>query len=118
MQFDYLYMMQATGSLNIEDIGNVTLHAFNDFYKQYFLIIQTQLGRTKIVEYGPIFVNEVEEPPNQIIYTYNEFEYSESKICKAIDKFLNNAKAMITQVNIIEKDEAVDKIKDLVNFLW
>lgn len=117
MQFDYLYMMQATGSLNIEDIGNVVLHAFNDFYQQHFLIIQTQLGRTKIVQYGPIYV-EIEEPPCQINCTYTEFEYSESKICKAIDKFLNNAKAMITQVNIIEKDEAVDKIKDLVEFLW
>ena len=116
MQFDYFYTMQATGSVNVEDIGNVTLHAFNDFYQQYFLIIQTEMGRTKIIQYGPIYV-EIEEPPSQINYTFTEFEYSESKICKVIDKFLNNAKAMISQVNIIEQEEAIDKIKDLVNFL-
>lgn len=116
MQFDYFYMMQPTGSINIEDIGNITLHAFNDFYQQYFLIIQTEMGRTKIIQYGPIYV-EIKEPPSQINYTYTEFEFSESKISKIIDKFLNNGKAMISQVNIIEQDEAIDKIKDLVKFL-
>ena len=117
MQFDYLYEVQATGSVEIEDIGNVVLSAVNVLLGQeYFLIIQTEYGKTKIIEYGPIFV-DMESEPNFVSCYYSCIDFSHSKLSTTIDKFLNNPKRLISQVQIIELDEARERIKDVMTFL-
>jgi len=41
-------------SVTIDDIGNVILDGFNDYGEEFFLIIRTVLGVSRILEYGPI----------------------------------------------------------------
>lgn len=117
MTFDYLYTVQATGQVDIEDIGNVCLSAINTaIFQEYILIIRTELGRSKIIQYGPRYIDH-NLTPLSVTYTYNDIEFSMSKLERTIDNFLNNPKHMISQVEQITLDEAREKIKDLVSFL-
>lgn len=114
--YEYLYEVKATGFLEIENIGEVCLVANNDFFQEQILIITTEYGKTKIIQYGPTFVDNVQVPTN-VSYTYSEIDFSDYKIDKTIEKFINDAKFRATQVRVIELEDALDKITDLREFL-
>lgn len=116
MQFEYLYQISAMGNIDIEDIGNVCLSATNTLYQEYILIIFTEQGKSKIISYGPRFV-DLKIAPSSVSYTYNEIDFKQSKLIRVIEQFLNNPKHMISQVQEITLEEAKDKIKDLVEYL-
>jgi hypothetical protein len=117
MQFEYLYTTQAMGTIDIENIGEVCISGVNAFIAQeYILIIKTEEGKSKIIQYGPRFI-DLEIAPVNVSYTYNEIDYNQRKLITIIDKFINNPKFGISQVQLIELEEAVDRIKDLREFL-
>lgn len=117
MTFEYLYTTTAMGTLEIEDTGNVTINAVNsNLYKEYFLIIRTEYGRTKVIEYGPAFI-DMNAIPTTVSYTYNDFDYSESKIHRLIENFLINPKYGIDQAQVVEFDDVKNRLKDLKEFL-
>ena len=58
MKFEYSCTITATRFLEVENIGELCLRASNDVGFQCLLLIHTELGTTKIVEYGPINVKE------------------------------------------------------------
>ena len=119
MQFEYLYEVKATGSIEIDDIGNVALEAINTtLYQEYFLITKTELGVTKVIEYGPTYIEELRDTnPPFINYTYIEFQYNTSKLKGIIEKFLTNPRRVISQVNIVDIDYAKENIINLVRLL-
>lgn len=115
MEFKYLYEMQAIGSIDIEDIGNVCLSLTNNLYREYIIIVKTECGMTKIIQYGPRQI-DMQLPCPSITYTYQEFEFNQNKISKIIDKALNGS-SLCSQATIISIDEAKERIKNLVEFL-
>ena len=114
--YEYLYEVKATGFLEVENIGECCLIANNDFLQEQILIITTELGKTKIIQYGPVFVDNV-QPPNDVTYSYSEIDFSDYKIDKRIEKFINDAKFRTTQVRVVELEEALERITDLKEFL-
>ena len=118
MQFKYLYEVQATGFIDIENIGEICLSAINTiFHQEYILIIHTELGKSKILQYGPIFIDE-DIPLSNVSAYYSEIDYSSSKLEKIIDKFINNPKYLVSQVTEIDLETAKSKIKNLGDFIW
>ena len=118
MQFEYLYTTQAMGTFDVDNIGEVCISAINTFMLQeYILIIHTEEGRSKIIQYGPRFI-ELDAPPLSVTYTYDEIDYNQNKLVRIIDRFINNPKYCISQVVLIDYEEAIEKIKDLVEYLW
>lgn len=120
MQFDYLYETKAVGSIDIDDIGNVTLECINDIrYQVYYLMIRTEMGKTKIIEYGPMFLPELDSSvvPSSITCTYNEIDFNVNKISRIIEKFLNDPKRLVTQVREIDLEEAKSNTKDLIDLI-
>lgn len=117
MQFDYLYEVQATGSIEIENIGNVILNAVNTlFNEEYFLVIQTDYGKTRVAQYGPLFVDQ-QTLPSFINANFQEFDYSSHKIENIIEKFLNNPKYHISQVQEVDIETAKERLEELVNYI-
>ena len=114
--FEYLYETKATGFLEVENIGECCLVANNDFMQEQILIVTTSLGKTKIIQYGPVFVDNV-QPPLDVTYTYCEIDFSDYKIDKRIEKFINDPKFRTTQVRQIDLEEALEYITDLREFL-
>ena len=114
--YEYLYEVKATGFLEIENIGECALIANNDFLQEQALIITTEMGKTKILQYGPVFVDNVQSP-SEVTYSYCEIDFSDYKIDKRIEKFINDAKFRTTQVKVVDIEEALDRITDLREFL-
>lgn len=113
-QYKYLYEVTATGFLNIEDPCNTCLWATNGLFQEYILIIQTEMGKTKVLRYGPNII-DIEKPPSNVTCEYMEFDVSDYKIDSIIEKFLS--KSFATQVIEIPLEDAREKIRDMRCFI-
>lgn len=116
MEFKYFYITEASDAIDIENLGNCFIEAYNDFGARFYLWIQTDLGFTKILEAGPYA--EVNIPTKTANISYTQIEYSDSKITKRIETFLNSSKYMIRQA-INKQDEYTleEKISKLYNIV-
>lgn len=118
MRFDYFRTVTALDEIDIEDIGNTCIYAANDEGHEYYLIIETWEGWTCIKEFGPI-VESGDKNKIMTFFRYDMFsyEYSDKKISKAIDKFMNNPKRFITQVFEIEKEDGKEALESIKRML-
>ena len=109
MTFDYLERVVVDGQLEVEDIGQCAIQANNDLGEEYYLITKTELGWTELLDYGP-FVPDLELLPINYNIKYSRIEYNQSKIERAIDKFLNDPKRCITQAKVV----CIEEIRDFL----
>lgn len=116
MIFDYMRTVQALDTIDIPDIGNTCINAFNDFGLEWYLIIDTYQGWTKIKEFGPLLA-DLDHIATYFDYTMYQHEYSEKKISKVIEKFINNNKRMITQVFEVPKEQAENRLEAVLKDL-
>lgn len=116
MIFDYLRTTTALDTIDIIDIGNCSISAINDDAEEWFIIIDTNEGWTKIREFGPILSDD-NKIKTFFNYDCSATDFSEKKIKIRIDKFLNNPRRMITQVNEVEKVFAQDRLNSILKQL-
>ena len=112
--FNYFYTTTAEDCIDIEDIGNVCIQASNDTGQNWILLIRTKLGFSYILEYGPFFYGKITE---YLSHTFQRIEYSEYKLEKKINKFLNEPKRVITQVQIRDEEEALELMTNVVEVM-
>ena len=74
MDFEYLATNTFTGLLEIEDVGNCAITAFNDIGWESILIIDTQLGKTRVFQMGPIAV-DLERLPDTVSCTLTQLDF-------------------------------------------
>lgn len=116
MDFDYFITTQSMGLLSIEDIGNCAIDGFNGRGEEFILVVDTNLGRTRIFTFGP-FVPDMETLPNEVSCTVKQINFSTQMISKHIRQWINNGRFVITQAIEIEKEEALDKCRNLVDYM-
>ena len=101
---EYNYAQVALNTLEIDDISSVCIRARNELNYEWYLLITTELGVTKIKEFGPCLV-DASSPINGFSYKYNELDYNEGKICGRIEKFIQDPKRVITSIDEIDINE-------------
>ena len=116
MEYEYYITHSANGLLDVDDIGNCAIDLFNDLGREMIMVIDTMLGQTRIFTFGP-FEPEFERLPGACSCTIQHLEFSERKIGKIIKGFLNNWQFGATQAFIIDKDEALSKCRNLVDYM-
>lgn len=116
MEFEYFFQQTATGLLEIDDIGNCAIDLFNDRGEEKVLIIDTQLGMTRVLINGP-FMPDMETLPKDVSCTYKQFPYSQGTINKIIRQCLNDYIFNTTQAIEIDKEEALNKCVDLIAYM-
>ena len=109
MRFDYSQQLQYTADIEIEDVGNVCIKGIDQTLSEYYLVVKTDDGITQVVEYGPRYI-DLQISPNKVWYDYYKFEYSDRKVNKVIDNFLNNTKYCIFQA----EEVPIDYIKEMI----
>lgn len=119
MIFEYLQRVVIDAEIDIDNIGQCVLQANNDIGEEFYLVIRTELGWTEVIEYGPC-TPDLDMLPMSYQINYLRFEYSEGKIERIIDKFLNNPKRGISQAKMTDLDSIrpfmvnpVDKMFDI-----
>ena len=114
--FEYFFSRMAVGELEVEDIGDCAIEANDDIGNFYYLVIETNLGFTKIFEYGPVRP-DFNEMCKSVECTFDRIEFNENKIRKRIQTFLNIPVRNITQAQIVEKEYALDGCKDIIEYM-
>lgn len=110
MTFEYLQRIIVDAQLDVDNIGECVLLGRNDLGEEFYLIIRTDMGWTEQINFGPV-TPEVDILPFNINLTYARFEFNQAKLMRAIDKFLNDPKKMITQADVIEIDSIQEGIQ-------
>ena len=113
--FEYFYTKTATGQLDIEDIGNCCIQANDDQGLFYYLLIESTLGWTKILEYGPA-APDFDELPKSVTCHFSRIEFDERKIFKRVDEFLNNRFRNITQAQIVDRNVMFEDCKSILGY--
>lgn len=109
MTFEYLQRVVVEAQLDVDNIGDCCIKAFNDIGEAYYLIILTELGYTEVLEYGPCLV-DFDMLQNNYQIKYNKFEYNQGKLERIIDKFLNDGKRGISQAMICTIEEIIENL--------
>ena len=107
--------MEATGQLDIDDRGNCCISAIDNLHRESILIVKTDLGCSKVLQWGPMLVDS-DHPSPKMSCTFQYFDYDDYKIDKIIDKFLNGT-TLCSQAEEIPLEEALNRVRDLVTFL-
>ena len=114
--FEYFFTRMATGELEVEDLGNCIIEAGDDLGQLYFLKIDTNLGWSRIFEYGPC-TPDFQELPKSVICTFDREEFNEIKLSNRIKQFLNAPKRNITQARTIDDETLFDSLKDIIEYM-
>jgi hypothetical protein len=115
-KFEYFTKLVVLNDIEIEDIAECCLCANNDLNEKWILIISTELGVTDIFEIGPV-ISSMDKLPDYFTCSYRRVDYSDYKISKIIDKFLNDSSRGITQAVEIDKEEAKSCFVDLARYI-
>lgn len=113
MIFDFNQEKVAQASLDVEDVGNVSIEGVNEEGYFSYIIIKTTFGKTNIFTFGPI-IPDLDELVKNFSFNYSSMTYNQGKIVKLIFSWLNDNKKL-TSAKIIEEDEALLALPNLVN---
>lgn len=116
MNFNYFIEQIVHAQLSVEDIGNCAIEGNNDLGESFYLIVETTLGSTRIFEFGPI-MQDIKMLPKSVKCTFDRIIYSEPKIGKRIEQFLNNRCSGITSAMIVDKDYALSQCRDIAAYM-
>ena len=92
MEFNYNSMSAYTKFIEIEgdSLGSLSLKATSNLGSNYYLVIKSYLGTTMILEYGPLYPDEITKELGIIIeninYSLDKIEFDDKKIIKRIKK--------------------------------
>ena len=111
MNIPYRYGRQALAEIDIEDLGNCNIVAYNDSADEFYMRIKSYDGFAEIIECGPM---SPDIEPKFVCCIYRRIEFKEKKIIKLIDDFLNNPQKQINQVTLVSNDEMDNALHNVV----
>jgi hypothetical protein len=105
MVFEFSIKKTFDQSIDIVDMGNTALRCTNHKMDSYYIIIKTVFGKTSIIKYGPV-CPDLDTLLDDFNVCYKKLDYKESAIYKEIDKFINDYKKEIENIDEITEYEA------------
>ena len=118
MQIEYAYELKAGDCLQLDQPGNCAIEANTIDGLFFYLIIDTRLGWTRIMEYGP--VNPLTEGmEDSCACSFDRFEWNTKKLTKAVDTFLNKNrnKIRIFQAKEVDRQYALSQCRSIIDFM-
>jgi hypothetical protein len=105
MIFEFSIQKTFNQSIDVVDMGNTALRCSNQAMDNYYIIIKTIMGTTHIIKFGPV-CPDLEVLYDDFFVNYKKINYKEATIYKEIDKFINDYKKEIQNVEEITEYEA------------
>lgn len=105
MIFEFSVQRTFKESIDVVDMGNTALRCTSKTMNIYYIIIKTVMGKTSILKFGPV-CPDLEVLQNDFFVNYKKLDYKETAIFKEIDKFINDYKKEINEVEEITEYEA------------
>lgn len=105
MIFEFSVQKTFNQSIDIVDMGNTALRCTNRQLDDYYLIVKTIMGKTHFIKFGPIYP-DIEVLLDDFSVSYKKVDYKENVVFREIDKFINDFKKDIENVEEITEYEA------------
>jgi hypothetical protein len=105
MIFEYSVQKTFNESIDVVDIGNTALRCTGSNLDEYYIILKTIMGKVSIIKFGPV-VQDIDVLFNDFSVVYKKIDYKENLISKEVDKFINDFKKEITNVEEVAEYEA------------
>lgn len=105
MIFEYSVQKTFNESIDVVDIGNTALRCTGSNLDEYYIILKTIMGKVSIIKFGPV-VQDIDVLFNDFSVVYKKIDYKENLINKEVDKFINDFKKEITNVEEVTEYEA------------
>lgn len=99
--FEYLPTQVFIEHIDIKDVGNTIIEGKDENGVYYYLSIQTELGMTRICEFGPC-TDCLQYEVKNFNFKFNRMDYSDSKCATAIYKFLQNFSYKIIEAKEVD----------------
>lgn len=112
MNFNYLRRVVQDASIEIDNIKDCAVIAYNDHAEEFYLLISTDLGNTKILSEGPVSA----APPLYAKCEYLSFSTNDKTIQSYINRWLNDKEKAITQAEEIDKEELKEKFVNIADY--
>lgn len=116
MKIEYAIIPAVGKELDIDDLGDLSIKATNAHGDEYYLVIQTVMGSTTLFEYGPAHP-DLDTLPKSVRCSFDRIDFSEGKIIKRIERFLNEGNRFIEDAAVISKEEALMGCRDVIDYV-
>ncbi len=117
VNFEFNNQFVPMSFVDIDEIGEFALQAYNDEGFFWHMVVQTCLGQTMIAVSGPV-IPDFDEL-TKFGYSVNIFtlEYDEHKIEKYINSWLNDKNKKLTGAEVISMKDALYQFKDAKEYV-
>lgn len=115
--FEYLERVVVEAQIDIDNIGDCALLCRNDIGEEFYFLTKSYMGFVEVLEYGPC-TPDLDILPFNVQLNYDRFEYSQYKLEKRIDKFLNNPKRAITQAEVSTVPKILQSIRHIPTVMF
>lgn len=105
MIFEFSVQKTFNQSIDVVDAGNTALRCTNRYKDVYYVLTKTLFGKTSILKFGPV-CPDMDILPNDFTVSYKKVDYKEGVIFKEIDKFINDFKKEVEEVEEVTEYEA------------
>ena len=105
MIFEFSVQKTFNQSIDVVDMGNTALRCTNRYMDNYYIIVKTVMGKTHIIKFGPV-CPDVDILQEDFFVNYKKLDYKEAPIYREIDKFINDFKKEIENIEEITEYEA------------
>lgn len=114
IEFNQQLMPQSV--VDVDELGQFALEAWNDDGYYYYLIVRTSLGTTSIASCGPV-IPDVDMLPSGFSMSLDKVPYKEDKLSRTVSMWLNDRSKKLTNAQLMDIDEAIDQFRDLKEYL-
>lgn len=105
--FEYNPQMVFMNQIEVEDLGNFCIRCTNDFGIEYYFLVRTSLGKSYFLKFGGAYP-DLDLVTDTFTVEYKKVDYKESTIVKEADRFINDGKKLITNIEVITLEEAIN----------
>lgn len=116
MQFEFNQQLMPQSLVEVDEIGQFGLEAWNDEGYYYYLIIRTILGTSVVSTCGPV-VPDIDILPSGFKMTLDKMPFKEDKLAKTISFFLNDRSKALTHARVLPVEETVAQFRELKDYL-
>lgn len=105
--FEYNPQMVFMNQIEVEDLGNFCIRCTNDFGIEHYFLVRTSLGKSYFLKFGGTYP-DLDLVTDTFTVEYKKVDYKESTIVKEADRFINDGKKLITNIEVITLEEAIN----------
>lgn len=116
VKFEFNAQPVFMGKIEVEDLGNFALRAKSELGREYYVVVKTFLGKTIILKFGPLAPDLTALIYNMDL-SFKKIDFKETAICREVDKFINDGRSSIVDIELISEMEALSYLPSAESIL-